>query len=164
GSDVCTPVPHPLRHTGRGGRIIVRSRTPAPMTIRITVVDTGDGIPPGMLERILIPFEQADRTHGTGLGLGLAIAKGLVEQHGGRIGAQSGGPGSGATFGVRLPPVQPPLHAGTAAPPVEKSTRDTTVLLVEDHPDSAEAMELGLTAAGYRGLAAESVRTARVDA
>jgi PAS domain S-box-containing protein len=149
-----------IRHTGRGGRIIVRSRTPAPMTIRITVVDTGDGIPPGMLQRIFIPFEQADPAQGTGLGLGLAIAKGLVEQHGGRIGAQSGGQGSGATFDVDLPTVQPPAHAGTAAAPVEKSTRDTTVLLVEDHADSAEAMELGLAAAGYRVLAADSVRAA----
>ena len=149
-----------IRHTGRGGRIVVRSRTPAPMTNTDhgrryrrwnSARDAGEDIH---------SLRAGRPTHGTGLGLGLAIAKGLVEQHGGRIGAESGGQGTGATFDVDLPTVQPPAHAGKAAAPVERSTRDTTVLLVEDHADSAEAMELGLTAAGYRVLAADSVRAA----
>ena len=96
-----------IRHTERGGTIILRSDTPAAGCIRITVRDSGIGIPPGLLERIFVPFEQADRSHGVGLGLGLAIAKGLVEQQGGasprRVRA-----GNGATFTVELPTVPPP--------------------------------------------------------
>src|SRR5262249_39805395 len=61
----------------------------------------GVGISPAVLKRIFLPFEQEDRTHG--IGLGLAIAKGLVEQQGGTIEARSNGPGAGATCTVELP-------------------------------------------------------------
>src|SRR5262249_31768582 len=97
-----------IRHTPPGGAISIRSITPAPGRIRIAVSDSGSGISRALLERIFVPFEQGERTPGAGLGLGLAIAKGLVEQHGGTIAAHSDGPGTGATFSVELPTV----HAG----------------------------------------------------
>jgi signal transduction histidine kinase len=76
------------------------------------VADTGPGISPDSLARIFEPFLQGDQRpvgeHG-GLGLGLAIARHLVEAHGGTIRAASGGPGAGSCFTVRLP-------AGPSAP------------------------------------------------
>ena len=72
----------------------------------LRVIDTGMGIPPAFLPYVFDKFRQADasftRQHG-GLGLGLAIARHLVELHGGSIDARSEGEGSGATFVVRLP-------------------------------------------------------------
>ena len=70
------------------------------------VTDTGAGIAPELLAKLFDPFEQGGaevgRRHG-GLGLGLAICQGIVQAHGGRIGAASAGPGRGATFTVELP-------------------------------------------------------------
>ena len=72
----------------------------------LTVTDTGAGIPPAFLPYVFDKFRQADasftRQHG-GLGLGLAIARHLIELHGGSIEARSAGEGNGATFVVRLP-------------------------------------------------------------
>jgi len=151
-----------IRHTERGGRISLSSSTPTRHFVRIRVVDTGSGIPATSLERIFVPFEQVDRVHGVGLGLGLAIAKGLVEQHGGRISAASEGPGKGSTFTVELPTVPAPVedHDIDASAVPDRSTRETTVLLVEDHHDSAEALELGLSSAGYNVIVADSIRAA----
>src|SRR5262249_48548425 len=67
-----------IRHTPAGGAILLRSETPVGGRIRVSVRDTGSGISAAMLRRIFIAFEQEDRTHEVGLGLGLAIAKGLV--------------------------------------------------------------------------------------
>jgi CheY-like chemotaxis protein/anti-sigma regulatory factor (Ser/Thr protein kinase) len=150
-----------IRHTAAGGTIAIRSETPAAGRVRISVRDWGTGISPALLKRIFIPFEQADRTHSVGLGLGLAIAKGLVEQQGGTIAAHSDGPGTGATFTVELPTVQAPAESHDAKKPaIDHASRGRTVLLVEDHADSAEAIELGLASAGYRVVVADSVRSA----
>ena len=72
----------------------------------ITVRDTGEGIPPEFLQHIFERFSQADRSRGRrhrGLGLGLSIVYHLVELHGGRVAAESPGPGGGTTMTVRLP-------------------------------------------------------------
>jgi CheY-like chemotaxis protein/two-component sensor histidine kinase len=150
-----------IRHTAADGHIALTSSTPLPGTIHIRVTDTGSGIPESSLERIFVPFEQVDRTHGVGLGLGLAIAKGLVEQHGGRIGAASEGPGKGSTFTVELPTVPAPADQDDPGPAVpDRPTDETSLLLVEDHRDSAEALELGLSSVGYKVIVADSVRAA----
>src|SRR5262249_45199031 len=151
--------------TKSGDRIAIRSEASAPGSIRIVVADSGAGIPAAFLHRLFVPFEQMDRSHGVGLGLGLAIAKGLVEQQGGTIGAHSEGPGTGATFTVELPTTRPAFGGRDEdAAPVDRPVNDTKVLLVEDHADSAEAIELGLTSAGYQVAVADSVRAALAHA
>ncbi len=94
-----------IRFTPAGGTIRVEV-TASPAEARVSVCDTGVGVPAGELENIFKDFYQvADhmtRRHG-GLGLGLAIARGIMQLHGGRIWAESPGPDRGATFHVALP-------------------------------------------------------------
>jgi signal transduction histidine kinase len=94
-----------LRHTPAGGAVEV-SATDDGTRLRITVEDNGEGIAAEHLSQLFERFYRADaarnRDHG-GAGLGLAIAKALVEAHGGTIDATSAGPGTGATFTVDLP-------------------------------------------------------------
>lgn len=92
-----------LKFTAPGGRVTVRlERTES--EVCFVVSDTGSGIPPELLPRLFEPYWQAERGDRRGVGLGLAISKGIVEAHGGRIGARSE-PGAGATIFFTLPAV-----------------------------------------------------------
>jgi PAS domain S-box-containing protein len=109
----------------------------------IRVADDGAGIAPDMLTRLFEPFTQAettlDRSKG-GLGLGTALAKGLVDLHGGEISAHSAGPGQGAEFVVSLP------LAPEVAVPAREVRRPRAprvrrrVLIIEDNVDAAESL------------------------
>lgn len=94
-----------LRHTPAGGSVTVCCR-PVDHWVEYAVADTGDGIAevhlPHVFDRFYRVDTARDRQHG-GSGIGLAIAKALVEAHGGGISATSAGPGHGSTFTVRLP-------------------------------------------------------------
>ncbi len=96
-----------LRHTPAGGRVeVAAARHGQP--VELTVSDTGEGIPPELLERIFKRFYRADpaRSHTTdaaGSGIGLTITRAIVQAHGGRIHAESQGPGRGARFVITLP-------------------------------------------------------------
>lgn len=90
-----------IEHTPEGGRIVVDAATAADHVV-FSVRDTGTGIPPEDLHRIFDRFWQAEKTQRAGAGLGLAIAKGIVEAHGGTIRAESD-PGRGSTFSFSLP-------------------------------------------------------------
>lgn len=90
-----------IRHTASGGEIVVGLQ-PAGSKLRLTVADTGEGIAAEHLQKIFDRFYQVDASRSQGLGLGLSIAKSIVENHGGTIKADSA-PGSGATFIVQLP-------------------------------------------------------------
>jgi PAS domain S-box-containing protein len=106
-------VSNAVKFTSRGGQIHVRVEC-VNSHVEIIVSDTGIGIPREFLPHIFERFRQADagttREHG-GLGLGLAIARNLVEMHGGSIQAASDGPGTGSTFRVNLPVMI--VHADT---------------------------------------------------
>jgi signal transduction histidine kinase len=93
-----------LRHTPPGGRICLAvERTPD--AIRLAVTDTGEGISAEHLPHIFERFYRVDPNHdGGGSGIGLAVARAIVDVHKGRIEATSDGPGTGATFTVTLPP------------------------------------------------------------
>lgn len=95
------------KFTESGGAVTVKLRRDvARQEAVLSVRDTGIGIEPSALSRIFDPFTQAERTLArsqTGLGLGLALVKGLTEAHGGRVEAKSDGPNSGAEFTVYLP-------------------------------------------------------------
>ena len=116
----------------------------------VEVSDTGIGIEPELVEDLFEPFHQAsqdlDRAAG-GLGLGLALVKGLVELHGGRVSAASGGPGLGTEITVRLPAVAPP--AAAAETHRRAPARSLSILVVEDNRDTAEALQLLLQGAGH---------------
>lgn len=104
--------------TPRGGHTVLTLQEDAiAHTARIQVRDSGIGLEPAIRDRLFLPFSQADnslaRTAG-GLGLGLALAKGLVDLHGGSICADSAGLGLGTTFTVELPLPEPTLRSGAA--------------------------------------------------
>ncbi|HLL52666.1 MAG TPA: HAMP domain-containing sensor histidine kinase, partial [Myxococcaceae bacterium] len=75
--------------------------------VRLSVADNGPGVPPDHLPRLFERFWQAKRASREGTGLGLYIAKGIVEAHGGQIWAESA-PGNGSTFHFTLPGTQSP--------------------------------------------------------
>jgi CheY-like chemotaxis protein/two-component sensor histidine kinase len=146
------------KYTEHGGDINLRVQSGADLALA-TVEDTGVGIPPDMLPRIFDMFtqlqEHRDRTHG-GLGIGLTLARRLVELHGGTIEASSNGPGRGSCFSVRLPVVQSPDPAPSPrsreAAPAGASCR---ILVADDNPDAAEMMQLMLGLSGHDVRVAE---------
>ena len=99
-----------LRHTPSGGRVTL-SAAGNEKTVRVTVTDTGAGIPPEDLPYIFERFWRGEKSRsraGGGAGLGLAIAKHLIQAHGGQIGVESPSEeGQGTTFYFTLPPVAP---------------------------------------------------------
>ena len=93
-----------LKFTPAGGRVVLRAGRDSAV-VEFAVSDTGIGITPEFLPQVFERFRRDSSRGGEpgGLGLGLAIARHLVELHGGTISVESGGPGAGATFRVRLP-------------------------------------------------------------
>lgn len=143
------------KFTPAGGRIEVQTSS-AENRIRVSVADTGIGIAADAMPKIFTAFEQADRSitrQFGGLGLGLAICKALVELHGGKIWASSDGPGRGATFTLELPVVAAEFDpTGTGAGPEALQVpcgRGVSILLVEDHADTANVMSRLLSRGGY---------------
>jgi PAS domain S-box-containing protein len=141
-------------HSGQSVRVRV-GREVAAQSMVLTVRDEGAGIEPAMLDTIFEPFVQADtslsRARG-GLGLGLAVVKGLVGLHGGCVSASSDGPGRGAELRVEMPLHAAEREAAPSSPPEPGLSRGplATVLLFEDNADAAESLRVVLCAAGYQ--------------
>ena len=139
------------KFTGRGGTTAVEVQKDAPANAAlIRVRDTGVGMSAELLPRLFEPFTQADRTLDRsrgGLGLGLALVKGLVELHGGTVDAKSEGVGAGTELIVRLPLEQLGTDARSPAAPQNRPHHRRRVLVIEDSVDAAEslkeALELG---------------------
>ena len=153
------------KYTPAGGRIVVEAgREQAEIVIRIR--DTGVGIPPAMLDQVFELFSQVEgsshRTRG-GLGIGLNLAKRLVEIHRGRIEAHSQGPGVGSEFVIRLPAREPPREPVSAASPAQSATVARRILIADDNEDAAVSLSILLQWMGHEtrvvcdGLAALEV-------
>ena len=155
------------KFTPPGGRVTLRSENPSPGRIRVLVRDTGQGIRKDLLARIFDAFEQGDATarrRAGGLGLGLAIARNLVELHGGSISAESEGESRGATFSIELATtVERPAGVSPEGPGRHRlETRGRlSILLVEDDVDSGLAVRELLDEAGFDVRLAEGVEAAR---
>jgi CheY-like chemotaxis protein len=161
-----------LKFTPDGGRVAIDVWI-AGGQVEIQVTDTGAGIEPEFLPYVFDRFRQADsttsRTHG-GLGLGLSIAKQLVEAHGGRISARSEGRGTGSTLTVQLPLAAcAAADAGGAAPESAASPGASEsdprldglrVLVVDDDADARDLMTHALEASGASVQVAASARDA----
>jgi signal transduction histidine kinase/ActR/RegA family two-component response regulator len=142
------------KYTGPGGRIAVMAERDGNM-VSVAVQDSGIGIPAAMLTEVFEPFTQLDnsleRTRG-GLGIGLALAKRLVEMHGGVIDAHSSGVGQGSRFVTRLPV----SAQQSIAHPVAQEVRSPSsvvggrrILVADDNYDSATSLSILLNDAGY---------------
>ncbi|MEZ0315052.1 MAG: ATP-binding protein [Myxococcota bacterium] len=140
-----------LKYTPPPGRVMI-SVERVEADVRITFRDDGIGIAAEMLSRIFDMFVQADsalaRSQG-GMGIGLTLAKSLVELHGGRIEAASGGVGQGATFTVTLPMTQPVSTEADSDMPAT-SHEQRTIVVIEDSEDLRETMKTLLERAGHQ--------------
>jgi len=141
------------KYTPRGGRIRLTAERRGDQ-VAVSVTDTGIGIPADALPHIFEMFSQVDRSieRATGgLGIGLALVKGLVEMHGGTVTAESAGPGKGSTFTVRLPVLEESLDPGFPETPEREADAGRPkrrILVAEDNRDTASSMAMILKLAG----------------
>lgn len=149
------------------GQVVSLGPSQNAQMILVEVRDTGIGIEPEALPRIFNAFEQVDRNitrQFGGLGLGLAIGRKLVQMHGGQISAHSAGRNRGATFSIELPTAVSVAGVGHADQPsdsaIAHASKDVSILLVEDHPDTARAMSKILKKRGYQVHSAPSMAQA----
>ena len=145
------------RYTPDGGDIAVAVRLEEAVCVT-TVTDSGAGIASDALERIFELFVQepsARAPNESGLGIGLSLARTLVEQHGGALSAQSEGPGRGSTFMLRLPLRRDTTRAARSAPVITHDAGGCLrVLVIDDNHDSADSMVAVLRLLGHDARAA----------
>jgi signal transduction histidine kinase/ActR/RegA family two-component response regulator len=163
-----------IKFTPHGGTVTIRSRdgdavatAGTETSLIVEVSDTGIGIESDALPRIFEVFDQGGsssaRRYG-GLGLGLTISRSIVEQHGGRLTAESEGNGLGATFAVTLPrarerPVSAPRDEPSEPGP-SMPHRPLTILLVEDNADTLNYLSKMLALRGHDIRTADSLSAA----
>lgn len=151
------------KFTGPQGLLRIASENTPEGDVELTVSDTGVGMDQRMISELFLPSDVgAPRPipSAAGLGLGLVICEGVVRAHGGSIRAQSEGPGLGSTFTVSLPTVpieEIAMHPDAAITPPSDTNRAIRILLVEDHPDSAEILSQLLKTRGYHVQVAATV-------
>jgi PAS domain S-box-containing protein len=142
-----------VKFTPSGGTVAISVfDDPATAHAVVEVADSGTGIDPALLGRLFEPFMQADRTldrTGGGLGLGLALVKGLVDLHGGEVSAASEGLGRGATFVVRLPLAEPIAAEAAPSARAEVPGNHRRILVIEDDVDVADGLQAALEIDGH---------------
>jgi CheY-like chemotaxis protein len=159
-------VQNAMKFTPAGGFVDLRTSS-ARGLVRMDVIDSGIGMSQAQQGQVFKPFVQqggAEHDRG-GLGLGLFLCKAFVEGHGGRITVQSAGSGQGSRFTVELPAAR---ASRAAAPPAAElppaGGGHATVLLVDDHADTLEALGLLLRQHGYEVRTAASLAAALGEA
>jgi PAS domain S-box-containing protein len=165
-----------LKCTPNGGSIEIATENPTDTQLTITITDSGIGMSAEVMTRLFRRFEQGDLAPGRkdrGLGLGLSIAKSLVEAHGGTLRADSRGPGHGSSFAISFPVFKGRAGGfaadGRAQTPA-KERRNLRVLLLEDHEDTAHVMGKVLVQMGHEvetsatvAAASEKLRQRKFD-
>jgi PAS domain S-box-containing protein len=150
------------KYTDHGGDIQLSARREGDEVV-LSVRDNGIGIEPEMMPRMFTLFAQASpalqRSEG-GLGVGLALVKGFVELHGGRIEARSDGPGRGSEFIVHLPIGEKARDENAEEQPVRERKRPLRVLVADDNVDIAETSATLLQLWGHDVRVAQSGREA----
>lgn len=153
GQSVANLLTNAAKYTEPGGRVWVAGAIEDQHAV-VRVRDDGVGIAPELLPRLFDTFVQGDqsldRSHG-GLGLGLAIVRSLVSQHGGTISVHSDGVGQGSEFVLRLPLAResPPQPGAGGVAALPRGTRAGRVLVVDDNQDAAALLGELLKASGY---------------
>jgi CheY-like chemotaxis protein/two-component sensor histidine kinase len=141
------------KYTPEGGYLDLRVVIEAG-ELRMTVGDNGSGIDPDLMPEIFDLFTQGERSSGRrqgGLGLGLALVKSLVQMHGGRVKANSPGPGKGSSFNIYLPcALLEDLAPPVAAVSPTASGRTLKLHLVDDNVDAAQTLSMLLQLDGFR--------------
>jgi PAS domain S-box-containing protein len=141
------------KYTPPGGRIGLRLRVEGEQAL-IAVSDNGIGIPQEALSTVFEMFSQVghhlERSQG-GLGIGLSLVRRLVDLHGGTVAADSGGPGTGSVFTVRLPLAsgREGVRVEPAPPAPEQRAGLARILVVDDNVDAATTLSMILEACGY---------------
>lgn len=144
------------KFTPPGGRIaldatIKSEHAESPAELVLQVVDSGEGMSDAMLPRIFDLFAQASTTSQggrSGLGIGLTIARRLVEMHGGTIEARSAGAGQGSEFTIRLPAPRDFQSQNAAFARQDQALRGLRVMVVDDNPDAADSVGMLVEAMG----------------
>jgi PAS domain S-box-containing protein len=150
------------KYTDAGGHVVVSVQR-LPAGLAIAVQDSGIGLHERSIPRIFDMFSQVEsameRSQG-GLGIGLALVKGLVTLHGGTVQAASAGPGRGSTFTIRLPDTciveAMPVPAGRPDLPGAYASTRCKVLVADDNSDAAEALAMLLRLSGHEVSVANS--------
>ena len=154
-----------IKFTAPTGCIAIITSNPQPETLRIRFIDTGSGIEAEKLPRLFSGYdsnrrESVDRYGG--LGLGLPIAKGILDLHEGSIAANSTGKNKGATVTIELPVIPATVAAETVGPrKLALAPRGLRVLLVDDHESTAQILARLLRRAGHEVDVAGSVASAK---
>ncbi|VTR97915.1 diguanylate cyclase : Sensory box protein OS=Janthinobacterium agaricidamnosum NBRC 102515 = DSM 9628 GN=GJA_4246 PE=4 SV=1: PAS_3: PAS_3: PAS_3: PAS_3: PAS_8: HisKA: HATPase_c: Response_reg [Gemmata massiliana] len=137
------------KYTHRGGKVWITAELHGSV-VSVSVRDNGIGIPAAALPTIFDMFSQVDRSierSTGGLGIGLALVKGLTEMHGGTVTAAS--EGAGSTFTVTLPVLASKPDARTEAPPAIMNGESHKILVVDDNRDGAESLSQLLEVLGH---------------
>lgn len=155
------------KFTPHDGTITIVTRNAKPESILVEIRDSGVGMEAETIQGLFTPFVQNSKSEyeTTGLGLGLTIAKSIVDAHGGAIGAKSDGAGQGSTFYIALPTIAAQQQLPESELPAGATTDNMRLLVVEDHLPTLKVLARLLTQDGHivstATCAAEALELAR---